>query len=832
MVYPNQINKKSRKTGLIFAISAFVLIIVVLGFTGGLNISSFQQKYEESVVGSFVVPSEQMISKIEYAVKYGKEISNFYGMEGMLTELLIELPEVNGVQISLPNGDMVYNQAGPIEHKESVGSIIKNVRESFSTSNESDGGRVTPKKYVLSLEHEEYKVFLPIYNNYGSWIGSLSLTFDKEVVSSRTWEYLSMLIQYLIILALLAAVILGIYAFTFSFINEEGKFKRKQVLVFTIIILSVIQIIYGWLNYNLFSQAYIEASEEVAFSTANSIQKDITSVLDKGVPYDKFYQFDEYLERVLQTLPAIGHVTLIDEEQLLFSSNSDLSYDQINLESDFVHLTDLSIDRTGVQPKMSVHLSESFIKKQLQAIILDTLTVLVTSILFMIEIAILVILFLSKGISRKDTTPDEFESDNTEGLSKDRGLRGLKDTAIVRPLSFIFHTAIFFSAAFIPIMSKQLYEPLWGLSQNFIIALPITLEMFGAGLGIILAGIWVDKKGWKPIFLFGAISAILGMYVSSSESNSILSFSLARGLAGLGYGTSFMALRGLVTMASTEKQRTEGLTSFFAGLYAGVNCGIIVGAMLADRIGYFDVFKIALIVVGITTLVVIFSMKNVVSVSLTHTQSGKAIKGSLLRFISNRQVIAFLVLIALPIAVCNMFLDYYFPIFADNAGISTSDVGRAFLVNGLIIVYLAPLLSRYCLHWFGVEKALLYSGLLVALGMLIFGFYGSLLAAFIAVILLGIADSFGLVAQNKYYINLKATGEMGTGKALGYYDNIRKVGQMVGPVIFGGLIIFGDIGISFLGLLFILMLIFFWWTSVRQTRIVAEVEGISNETKM
>lgn len=182
---------------------------------------------------------------------------------------------------------------------------------------------------------------------------------------------------------------------------------------------------------------------------------------------------------------------------------------------------------------------------------------------------------------------------------------------------------------------------------------------------------------------------------------------------------------------------------------------------------------------------------------------------SLLQFFSTRQVLGLFLLIIIPAAVSGMFLDYFFPIFAEEEGISSSNVGRAFLLNGLCIVYLGPLLSTYIAKYISDFKAILLGGLLVAVRMLYFSWQGSVVAAFITVILLGLSDSFGLVAQNNYLMKQNATQKFGVGKALGYMDNVRKVGQMFGPMIFGYALTIGLSGISLLGLLFLAALVVF-----------------------
>jgi len=146
-------------------------------------------------------------------------------------------------------------------------------------------------------------------------------------------------------------------------------------------------------------------------------------------------------------------------------------------------------------------------------------------------------------------------------------------------------------------------------------------------------------------------------------------------------------------------------------------------------------------------------------------------------------------------------------------GASTSNVGRAFMLNGLCIVYLGPLLGKYTSKYLSPGGSILLSGLIIILAFLLFSLKATLLTAFIVVVLLGVAESFGLLAQNNYFLRLEATQRVGSGKALGYYDNIRKMGQMSGPLLFGGVLAFGILGVGAIGVVSFVLLGLFWLTN-------------------
>ena len=75
--------------------------------TGFINISSFQKNIIESEVVSVVVKGDEFINKIQYALKYGKELDNFYGMNSLLKEWKEQYVEIENASIVLIDGEIV-----------------------------------------------------------------------------------------------------------------------------------------------------------------------------------------------------------------------------------------------------------------------------------------------------------------------------------------------------------------------------------------------------------------------------------------------------------------------------------------------------------------------------------------------------------------------------------------------------------------------------------------------------------------------------------------------------------------------------------------------------
>ncbi len=778
-----------RKADLIFVMSSILLILTVIGFTGGLNIASFKGNYTDSLVNTYVVSGGETVRKIEYAVKYGKPLSNFYGIDELLGKKHRDHPNLKEVQIVTPNGAVLYTKEG-VEGKSYLNKEVINELQQMDDS----------ESYVFVKSEGDFHVFLPLYDRNHSWIGSLDLVFSEESVNEATKVHLWELVLHLTILSIFSLLCLVVYIFFVPILDANGHVRKKAMFTGLIIILSLVQIIFGLLNFRLFEKAYQDVAQDNISQAAKIIQMDIESVVSKGVPYEKLFGIEDYLKNISASVPFIDSITVasLDAKTVYGTEDRSSGYKQ-QLADEWNLIDPMTADRNGHTGIIHIELSKSYIAEKIKQIILDMATVWVTSFIFMVEITLVVLFILRRKL--KDTQAEEEGGDlSSSGIDS------------VRPLSFLLFTAIFMSTSFIPIVMKDLYEPFWGLSMNMIIGLPISVEMLCAGIATLLAGYLMEYVGWKPVFLFGILLFGLGCLFSGLANDALL-FIGARGLTGLGYGFSLMALRGYVNSASNEYQKTSGLSGLFSGLYAGVNCGVIVGAMLADRIGFSQVFYLALtivIAVGIITTIVAKNVILTASMGKSVRQLSK-MKPSIISFLGNYKVLTFFGLLLIPTVVCSMFLDYYFPVYADERGISTSDVGRAFLIHGLFIVYLGPWLSGWTAKVLGVGKSLVLYSIIVTSAMIVFASQGTLLAAFIAVMLLGLADSFGLVAQNNYYVGLQATQTLGIGKALGYYDNVRKLAQMLGPLVFGSVIVLEPefIGIGVVGIVVLVALVVF-----------------------
>ena len=391
----------------------------------------------------------------------------------------------------------------------------------------------------------------------------------------------------------------------------------------------------------------------------------------------------------------------------------------------------------------------------------------------------------------------------------------------MRPAVFLFLFGVDFSIAFIPLHMENLYQPLLGLPKDLVLGLPISAMFLCVSISLLVSGIWLDRRGWHEPFLVGVVLTALAKFYAG-WAPSALHFIAAMGLVGLGYGLTIMAAQGFVITYTTNKNKAHGLAYLFAGFYAGSICGTAIGAMLAERIGYRAAFLLSGVIVLLTlSYTLIMLRKAFKRPQVTHNPThGDSVKPMMLRqywnFLSNRHILALVALSSLPSAIAVVgFLNYFSPIYLDRLGFSESIIGSVLVVYCLCMVYLGPPLSRY-IDASGNQRPFIIIGSLVGSAAFIsYYFFSGIVATGLAVVLLGLSSGLVLAAQPTYALTLGVSQQLGPGRALGIFQAATRIGQVLGPILFGLLMAATDIkqeaaqGVAWFGMAYLVATVLF-----------------------
>lgn len=776
---------------------SMVLIVLILGLNGWLTMVSLKKSYGDSVAANYAVAGAEARRVIEYAVRYGKPLENFYGMGEILENTQSFAKDVDDVRILDKEGAVLYSLQPDAKGRELSGKLKVQMEGSI---------HLQEKSFQLAVDGEMYHLFMPLRNRDGGWIGTLDMVFPVQVVDKGIASFQARMYQTIAGLAIGAALLLFFFLRFFSMVDEKGSLRRKRIMLIFTGVLVITQVIFGFVSNTAFKTVYFELVRKNTAITAEIIADDIERVVGRGVPYARLSGMDEWLTKVVQSVPELEGILIEDgQRKTLYRT---LTYEQKQTPlSAYQYEKELVADSGGTLYKLRLVLSETYLNKQAQELLLDIVTVAFISFFFMVEILIFALLFL------------QMHGQKEQGEAQ----RIQVQTAVIRPLAFLFFLGTDLSISFIPMQMKLLYQSAGSGSTAAVLGLPISVEMLCAGLMTLVTGAMIDKKGWRFPFFIGLGVVGLGAALSGLAWHYLV-FVIARGIVGIGYGLVWMAMRGYVALLPDSAARANGFSGLSAGIYAGNICACSMGAMLATRIGYSGVFFITVAIAAAVAGFALLSTQN--SVAVVRQEEAVAGERNWQRFFCDSKVLGLVLLITIPSAMClTGFLNYFFPLYSNSLGLSTANVGRAFMIYGVSIVYLGPIFSRYMARKGNFAQMLPIASSFGVLALLVFYFKGGVVGALVGIFLFGIADSFGFVAQNTFLLSLPATFSLGQGKALGLFSMTKKLGQTLGPMMVAWGVGFGATqeGIGAIGgLYFFTILLFFFLILQRYQKGVAQ----------
>ncbi len=592
-------------------------------------------------------------------------------------------------------------------------------------------------------------------------------------------EYTEIPFQVLLILTVMACVVLAVFFLRGPVFSIDGKIKRVNINAMLLTLLIIIQTSFFFEILSIRNQILNHQKYTNIRKTINIVEncdvKDLNSTLSELCK-------DE-----------ISEIAIVDKNGIISYSSDATKQGMMSEVSKYSY-------SFGKSTEIRFFIKSDYVRNILRSIVLNLLTVLVTSIFFSVEIVLLIIRIILRNTEEKELTR---ENNNPMPSS----------LYYIRQISFIFYFVSMLSSAFIPVMTKSLHNPFSWLSDTASAGLPQSAETLLTCSAIFLTTPILEKKGWKISFMSGLLMVGAGTLLSAFSVN-IVMFILARAVVGLGYGFCWMTLRNLSLLGRDNRERLLGFALLNTGIYAGINCGSSLGAILADIFGYRAVFAISAVLTVLTSICII-KMENALLPSkkpdVNSSLNNKATKQKGL-FTENITAVLFVILMIAPASISASYLKYYMPLYFTQIGRSITDVGRARLLYGLVIVYAGPFLSGFISSF--SKKALkninFTYNIMIALSLFLPGIGIGLLLPFLGAALLGTADSFGFGVQNNYFLALPSIKRMGASRSLSVLSFIKKMLEMIGPMIFAFAISAGfQQGIMYLSISFAIMAILF-----------------------
>ena len=581
-----------------------------------------------------------------------------------------------------------------------------NIISSVGTEIDSIPDSIDDNDYVSSKNGIFVKV--PINDN-----NKIVILLDDEYVNNSVSTYVKniVLVSSLIILCIVLISFI-VYLILKKINNDSVPFTYFKPLLMSLLIISQVALgSYVLLNY---TKEYINSLDKMANIASNVIENDIESIVAQGIPYDELYDINGYLKSTLGNINEIVNATITKASpDAPTSSNNNFISNKIQILDQEYYI---NIEYT---------INQDIINKNIINLTIEALILVVVTILISIEFCLY--------IGNLKINKNKIDS-NTSSLYG------------TRIFFFVLFLTVSLDSSFISIVSYQLFTNMnLQTNSDILIGLPTTLGSIATIIGLLICLVLVNKIGTKKLIIIGSTLMALGS-IYSGFCDDLISFSISRCISGLGFAGLTASTKLCAVFENDSKFRVQLLAIIAAGKIAGTSCGIVIGGLISSRTSYSLVFILKAILIILSMLLI-----NQTNIKNAKQESAFSIS-SIISTLKSSKIIAYLLLIIIPIYMAGTFVSYAIPLYGNEILLSQSLISGIMMLNCMLSAYTSNTGTRIAINSIGASKStLLYITCIVA-SIMAFGIFNTLPVAIIVIIILALADGFGLniIFENIY----------------------------------------------------------------------------------
>jgi len=283
--------------GEVYFLRGFVTVLILLIVLVGVAERSYLTKrdaarslFEKLTLTQIAVEARQHIRKIEFGIKNGRELEQFYNMNGILRDIQRGSSYIAGVYVVSRQDILLY---------------------SLNTSHGDTTGLLRPGNltfddetvYQMSDAMGYYDLFLPVYDANGRDIAFIIIRLDEDVVYFSTrglveQEYMQSIVVVLLLLGI------GIIMTIKLKPRSGGTVLLIFLLGFSCLSLDLI------LAYSRFRGIAESATIQSVNRIAQLLQSDVDVIRTMGIPPDMIHDQNSWLRQSVLGLPMIHHGVL------------------------------------------------------------------------------------------------------------------------------------------------------------------------------------------------------------------------------------------------------------------------------------------------------------------------------------------------------------------------------------------------------------------------------------------------------------------------------------------------------------------------------------------
>lgn len=750
---------------------AAAVFVLTMGFNVLLSVSTLNRLAIESLLAGYRGAGEHMALSIERGLRFGKPLAQYAGMNEMLHDLRDGAGGIRRAAVLDAAGAALYTVPDD-ESGERAALGRGGHAGAHAARDDFDrhvlGGNATQTDTIFWAGPDSYRILIPLHHH--GIAGAVALDVDKSRVDAATTGFARWAMALLAAAGVAVCVALAGWIGLMTATPEARARLEKSLSVLLMVLVGGTQLACSAGMLVLFQSFMEQAVRDKARLAAHFVQRDFEYIIHKGVDARTLTGGNELLGRIVAAHPELGGAALVTPGGTVLAEAGNIATDGDVVEQTIDAYWPSRFRQRAEVMRLRLHMNPDYVFAKARALGLDLATSLVVSLLFLMELGRLL------GMLSTRMTQTLLQAGKTSPFASPGVVPAL------RAAGFLFFLGYDMVISFIPLLARKLEAPVWGVSKEVLAGLPISAEMVCAGVALLGAGLLSDRFGWRAVFLLGVGAAATGLLVGGA-SESLPALIAARGISGFGFGLALMASQ-IGTLQ--EKQAGSGLAGVYAGIFSGSICGSAAGALLAERVGFEPVFFVAASLVPFAILALILHgaepAKGVAKTPSTTDEN----TGAAWVFLRDPRMHALLVMVGLPAALClTGFLHYMLPLMLAEAQAAQSDIGRLFMLYGLCFITVGPILGRWLDH--AREKGVfaMLTGFLSGASLLVAALASSLPVAALAVIIIGVAQCLAAPATMLCVVGLQSAERLGKGKTASIYRTLERVGQVLGPILFG-----------------------------------------------
>ena len=370
---------------------------------------------------------------------------------------------------------------------------------------------------------------------------------------------------------------------------------------------------------------------------------------------------------------------------------------------------------------------------------------------------------------------------------------------VARTPLFIFVFAEQLPTSFMPLYAKALYTPLPWLDPAIAIGLPLSAFVAAVAIATPVGGWWVGKIGSRSVFLAGAVPAIIG-HIVCGLAGSLGMLIAGRIITAIGYALVTIACQHHLVRVSAAGRQAGSLAVFVLAVVSGTICGMAIGAVLADRLGFTYTFFVAAGLAATSAILAGSVMparatNEAAPGPMTGAAGAAAVvaqsPGSWSLALHSPRFLAIVLLAAIPAKIGLNGLVYYLaPLYLSKVGVTLPAVGRTIMMYsiGMLVAIRAGAWLADSRQLFLLPMVLM--GLAASAGALLLPVLCVEVGMLVAVTALGLGHGIGSAPMLAAVPALCAGPNASARSALllGFLRSGERFGSMMGPMIAAALV--------------------------------------------